>query len=83
MSVNRRFPWCFASLAYDIADYRFSDHDGGMSLGITSNDLLQHAVRANLDFTLNSDKSVSIFANYRFGQSQDAIQAGMFFQKRL
>jgi hypothetical protein len=83
VSVNRRFAWCFASLAYDIADYKLTDHVGGMSLSNTSGDLLQHAIRANLDFTMASDRSVSIFVNYRFGQSQDAIQAGMFFQKRL
>ncbi len=93
VSLNRRYRWCFASLWYDVANYQLAAQTGATQTGATQtgaiamgNDrsgLLQHSVRANLDFTVSSDKSLSLSADYRFGSSQNAIQAGIFFQKRL
>lgn len=83
ISVNHWFPWCFASLSYEFADYGLDRQVGEIHFGNDTKGILQQAIRADLDFTLSSDRSVSVFADYRFGQSQNAIQAGMFFQQRF
>lgn len=81
-SINRRGPRCSASLSYDIADYRIGEQLAGPSGGGPSN-LVQQGVRTHFDFTLTPKRTVSVFTDYRFGNSQNAIQAGLFFQERL
>jgi hypothetical protein len=74
VSMNRYLPWCFASVSYELAGYEF---------GQDSLRFWQQSVRANLDFNLQSRKSVSLFTDYRFGDHQNAVHMGLFFQKRL
>ncbi len=56
VSLNRSFPWCFASLWYDFANNRLNQPSNGMGLNNNLSVLSQHSVRANLDFSLSSEQ---------------------------
>ncbi len=81
--VNHRFSRCFASVSYDLADYELARQGARVRLGNTAGVILQQSARANLDITLSPNRSVSVFADYRFGQNQSAVQGGVFYQRRL
>jgi hypothetical protein len=46
-------------------------------------DLLQYVARAGIDFALGSLWSLSLSAESRFGDEQDALAAGFFLQRRF
>lgn len=81
--VGRRWSTGYASIAYEIADFRLDSPISAPLWSGRPTGLVQQWLRATLDFSIGTDKSVSLFTDYRFGQRQDAVQAGVFFQKRL
>ena len=81
--LSRHYPWCFASLWYELADYKLFLHADQPLSGNSPMGIFQQYLRANLDFSWGLDKSISVFGDYRFGQNQEAFQIGVFLQKRL
>lgn len=83
ISVSRQFARCFARVEYGLADVTFFNGGGGMTWGGLPTGLVQQSVRIGLDVPILTTQSVSLFADYRFGQRQDALQVGVFYQKRF
>ena len=74
VAVSRQLPWCYAMAAYDMADYTL--------IGDGFNKIQQSA-GLTLDFALPKEQSISIFGTFRFGPHQDALESGVYYQKRL
>ncbi|MCA9259985.1 MAG: hypothetical protein KDA61_12325, partial [Planctomycetales bacterium] len=80
--LSRRFERCTTSLWYDIANYDFASNAAFSGWGTYPSHLLQQSLRFNLDFNLAWNSTFTWFTDLRFGQRQDAVQAGLFLQKR-
>jgi len=74
MALRKYFSQGSASFSYDINGY--------VSLA-GPDDATQHAVRATLDYTFATGRSISLSADYRFGARQNSLGAGLFFQQRF
>jgi hypothetical protein len=59
------------SLSYDIAGFDFTAQESNS---------LQHAIHAGVDFNFSTGKSLSLFSDYRFGDDQNALGLGVFYQ---
>ncbi|MCA9266061.1 MAG: hypothetical protein KDA60_19510, partial [Planctomycetales bacterium] len=66
--------WGATSIGYDIANYKLLQE---------GDRYFQHAVHSNLDLRIGSRQTLTLTTDYRFGERQDALQFGMFLQRRL
>jgi hypothetical protein len=72
--LSRYFPHGLATVSYTLGDYRLTDD---------ADRLMSQAVTTSLDFFYPSGHSISLFGDYRFGESQDAASLGIICRKRF
>lgn len=77
IAANKSFDDAFATLAYTFADFEQKDFTGEQS------SLAHHALYGSVDFTLSSKWDLSLFAEDRFGDEQDAYSVGFLLQTRF
>ncbi|MFN0243916.1 MAG: hypothetical protein ACKVWV_13590 [Planctomycetota bacterium] len=77
VGANKSFDEAFASIAYTFADFEQKDFTGAQST------LAHHALYGSVDFTLSSKWDLSLFAENRFGDEQDAYSLGFLLQTRF
>ena len=74
LAISRQWPWCYATAIYEMADYTLVGKGFGS---------VQQAAGMRLDFSLPSGQSISASGTFRFGPHQDALESGIYYQKRL
>lgn len=72
--LNKFFPFGFLNLSYEIAQYEF--------IGDSDQDR-QKTLHGSLDLNLPRGWNASLFSDYRFGDNQDSISAGLYLQKNF